>query len=824
VLNKIKSNNQASKRISSQSLTQTPQRSDKLVVELEQADQYNTLESQLLKLPEVSSVQRNYPYKSMYVPNDPLFASSWQQRNTGFGNKVESAWDSVGTALGVVGACSEATPLCGGQPNVKIAVIDSGVQQNIPEFDKTTFANPAEFYYSTSPCVLDSYVLSWGGEYLCRSNVQDDICPTNHPVVSPDDCGHGTAVASIIAGSDNAIGTVGIAYNTTIMPIAIKYAFDSVGLSQAIQYARINGANVINLSLGTPFDEFIVKKEIQNARDAGIIVVASSGNCGSNLGQECFDFLSVGDPGYNVINPIVYPAYYPETVSVGAINQNGTRSSYSTFNDRVDIVAPIGTGYPIAKPNGQFNTVIGTSFSAPQVAGVAGLFKSVRGNTNSSHDDFLNTISLNSTDIGPTGKDNQFGYGNLNANLTAVGPNPRVTNLAGNYNFNSNVSLNISDSSGLTLTQGLFRINGNTIETRNNPANLNKTIDASDLVTGNNTFAVTATANGGSKGATTSNVSVSIPWSTWYGIGEMFGPASSVVIGNRVVQTVQGTGNWIYTRYSDDEGQTWSTWLRDGQMFSPASTVVINNRIVQTVRGTGDWIYTRHSDNQGQTWTTWVRDGQMYDKASSIVIGNRIVQTVRGTGDWIYTRYSDNQGQSWTTWQRAGQMYSEASSIVIGTRIVQTVQGTGNWIYTRYSDNQGQTWSIWLKDGQMFSPAATTVIGSRILQAVRGSSNDLYTRHSDNQGQSWSIWRKHGKTVDAPDLIQVNNQYAILTFRDPNTDIGYMTYKANTGWSVSAVFVGKMLNASSTNFINGVLIQTVRGTDNKIYTRRFTSS
>jgi hypothetical protein len=776
VWNKLRSNNDTIKGISTQSLGEQQVIEDKLVFKIENATDFTAIESKLKSFNEVASVGLNYPYQSLYTPNDPLFGSNWQLQDAGNGIKMQSAWNSVGSALGV-GTCTESAPLCGGKKEVKVAVIDSGVQTNIAEFNNTTFSNPAEFYYSFSPCTPNSTVLFLSGEYLCRANTQNDTCP----IGKEDRCGHGTAVTSVIAGSDNSLGTVGVAYNTTIIPISVRNAFDSLGLSQAIKHARQSGADVINMSLGSPFNDPTVYQEVVNARNAGIIVVAASGNCGSLPGGHpaCFPTLQPGDAGYGIVNPILYPAYFNEVVSVGAINQDGTRSSYSTFNDQVDVVAPVGAGFPIAKIDGTFATASGTSFSAPQVAGVAALFKSIRGNVGSTSADFISILALNSKDLGTAGRDNQFGNGLINANFTAVAPNPSISNLQTKYNFNTSAALNITDLSGLTLTEAVYTINNQNIETRNNPANLNKTIVANNLVSGKNPLSIVVEASNGSKGKVINEINVEIPWSQWFGIGEMFDTASSVVIDGRIVQTVQGSGNWIYTRYSDNEGQTWSTWLRDGQMFSEASSVVIDGRIVQTVQGSGNWIYTRHSDNKGQTWSTWLRDGQMFAPASSVVIDGRILQTVRGSGDWIFTRHSDNKGQ---------------------------------------------TWSTWLRDGQMFAPASSVVLGNRILQAVRGSSNDLYTRHSDNKGQTWSVWQKHGKIGSAPELVSVDNTYAILTYTDINTDIAYLTYKNLVGWSKSPVIVGKMLNASSTIYSGGVLIQTVRGTDNKIYTRRFSAS
>jgi hypothetical protein len=151
------------------------------------------------------------------------------------------------------------------------------------------------------------------------------------------------------------------------------------------------GVKVINLSLGTPFNDPIVEFWINKVTDEGIVVVASSGNCGnSNSGTtDCFNFngYGPGDEQYGVFNPKVYPAYYSSVISVGALNWNTStstfsRSSYSTYNDEVDVAVPVdrnGSGSILTKCSASSNCVTnsqGTSFAAPQVAGVAALIAS----------------------------------------------------------------------------------------------------------------------------------------------------------------------------------------------------------------------------------------------------------------------------------------------------------------------------------------------------------------------------------------------------------------------------------------------------------------
>ncbi len=790
VLNKIRSNDSAASRITSQSLENSTNGSDQLVINLENEADFKSLENELKAISEISSIQRNYPYKSMYTPNDPLFAGSWQLQDAGFGNKAQSAWGSVGAALGVA-TCTEATPLCGGREDVKIAVIDSGVQTDIAEFNNTTFANPAEFYYSGSPCTPDVTVLFLAGEYLCRDNTQNDTCPLGFEEA----CGHGTAVASVIAGSDNSVGTVGIAYNTTVMPIAVKYAFDSLGLSQAIKYAKENGADVINLSLGTNFNDPTVNQEIKLAKDAGVIVVASAGNCGAVVAQHssCFGSLvRAGDPGYNVVNPIIYPAYNSDVISVGAINQNGTRSSYSTFNDQVDVVAPIGTGYPVARRDGTFGNALGTSFAAPQLAGVAGLFKSVRGATGSTTADFLSTIELNSTDLGTTGRDNQFGYGNLNTNFVVSSPEIFITSPTSSSNliYDQNVPIQLdSNSSSFSINKVEYFVNNQKISEKSSP-NLSSSW-LNDKLGLNFSLKAIATGELGQRGV--SNIitfNSSLLTTDWVtdSIGNTIHPYEMTEFNNKLYQFHVGLNGRIYTRetsnteifQNNSNKEDWSNWQTSADVSEetrlPISAAVHNGRIFHTHVGAGSQgkIFTRSSVD-GRNWSTWTKSNDAAEDTKKPVymtsFNGKLYQVHVGLSGRIFTRSSvsvnENGGISWGNWAK-GNDTSEFTNLPVtmstfndGTnvRLYQVHIGGNKRIYTR-SSLDGINWSTWVTGfdlGESTSTQVTMAANAQYLyQAHRGDSGQIFTRVSKN-GTTWTGWFQNFGNTNLPITMAIYN-------------------------------------------------------------------
>jgi subtilisin family serine protease len=197
--------------------------------------------------------------------------------------------------------------------------------------------------------------------------------------------GHGTFVASLAAGSvTNGEGMAGFGGDARLLVVKASHADGSLtdlDEANAIVYAVDHGARVINLSVGGPDTSLTERRGIQYAVDHGVLVVASAGN----------EF----DDG----NPVEYPSALLQPVgsngvggvglSVGASTQDGARAFFSNTGSQISLVAPgdevFGAvsslsstdEYPrVALPGssaGAYGFSSGTSFSAPEVAGVAAL-------------------------------------------------------------------------------------------------------------------------------------------------------------------------------------------------------------------------------------------------------------------------------------------------------------------------------------------------------------------------------------------------------------------------------------------------------------------
>ena len=179
----------------------------------------------------------------------------------------------------------------------------------------------------------------------------------------PRDCvGHGTAVASIIAASDmraRGIPFYGVAPAARILSVKVNTGDtgDTRLLARGIRDAVADGARVINVSIQTAANSPALRAAVTFALRRNDVVVAAAGN---------------DNPGGGV-GPY-YPASYPGVISVGAVDETGTLTSYTDRRTRVSVTAP-GANIASAWPGGYNPANQGTSFAAAFVSGVAALVR-----------------------------------------------------------------------------------------------------------------------------------------------------------------------------------------------------------------------------------------------------------------------------------------------------------------------------------------------------------------------------------------------------------------------------------------------------------------
>lgn len=174
--------------------------------------------------------------------------------------------------------------------------------------------------------------------------VDDDSDPSE--VAGGPGYGHGTMVAGLIAL---------VAPGVSLMPLR-AFGPDGRGstsdVAQAIRYAALSGADVINLSFGTVDQPQAIRGAINFARTRSVLV-ASAGNQATDSPRE-------------------YPASDANVVAVAATDLQDYKASFSNYGSHISICAP-GVSITSAYPGGSYATGEGTSFAAALVSGTVAL-------------------------------------------------------------------------------------------------------------------------------------------------------------------------------------------------------------------------------------------------------------------------------------------------------------------------------------------------------------------------------------------------------------------------------------------------------------------
>ncbi|HYH98466.1 S8 family serine peptidase [Hyalangium sp.] len=197
---------------------------------------------------------------------------------------------------------------------IKVCVIDSGWDHRHPEL-QAAYAGGKDFVDGDDePLDFDRHIGKWGS-------------------------GHGTHTAATIAAQLGAHGTVepgeepngvvGVAPGVELLVarvLNLRGQGNDSAIISALAWCQQQGARIASLSLGTPNRSALVKEAVTHAVDAGMLVIAASGNSGT---------------GDSATEPhISYPAAFDGVVAVGAVSFNGERPSFSQVGPQLSLVAP----------------------------------------------------------------------------------------------------------------------------------------------------------------------------------------------------------------------------------------------------------------------------------------------------------------------------------------------------------------------------------------------------------------------------------------------------------------------------------------------------
>ncbi len=309
----------------------------------------------MMNNPEIEYIEPNYIYKVEPMDwgnpgdgdntrDDLKWKDQWGFKNTG---KNAGTGGVKGEDINVIPAWE----ITRGSDDIKIAVIDTGVDYNHSDLRSNIWINYAEL--NGQPGVDDD-----GNGYIDDIHGYDFANNDGDPM---DDQGHGTHCAGVIGAKHNKIGVAGMMNNVKIVALKFLTATGSgtlEGAIQAIDYAIKAKVNIMSNSWGGGGFSQTLEDIIRVARDNGILFVAAAGNEYNN----------------NDSKP-TYPATYQldNIVSVGAYTGAGQKASFSNYGAKtVHVFAP-GKDIISTIPDNKYKKMSGTSMACPHVSGVLGL-------------------------------------------------------------------------------------------------------------------------------------------------------------------------------------------------------------------------------------------------------------------------------------------------------------------------------------------------------------------------------------------------------------------------------------------------------------------
>ena len=298
---------------------------------------------------EIEYAEPNYTVQLQTTPNDPNdpdFSTLWGMTKI----QANYAWNTrTSTSSGVI-----------------VAVVDSGMQYTHHDLQANRWVNTDEL---TGNSGIDDDGNGYIDDIYGWDSIDGDGNPWDDLDVDPNDPDalkfHGTHVSGTIgAVGDNLIDVTGVAWSTKIMSLRI---FDTDGSSSvtaivgALEYARLNGATVINASWSISGNSPTLLTELEAIRDAGISFINSAGNNGTDHDQN-----KVYPSGYNLSN----------ILSIAATDSSDAKASFSDYGEwSVDLAAP-GVGILSTFNSNGTKSLSGTSMAAPHATGVYALAKS----------------------------------------------------------------------------------------------------------------------------------------------------------------------------------------------------------------------------------------------------------------------------------------------------------------------------------------------------------------------------------------------------------------------------------------------------------------
>ena len=374
----------------------------------------------------IQDVEVNYQVWTSRVPNDPYYPSigSWGQTYQDlYGmHKINgaAAWESTT-----------------GSSSVIVADVDTGVDRNHEDLAGNMWVNTSETPNNSVDDDGNGYVDDYYGWDFANND--------NDPI---DDNGHGTHTAGTVgAVGNNSKGVVGVNWTTKIMALKFLTSAGSGSFDAALNawiYAADMGAKVTSNSWGCECGRYSPADDgAAYVHSQGVVTVVAAGNASKNALDTT-------------------PADADLAITVAASEYNDQKAIFSNYGEKIDVAAPGVAILSLKATSGsmcvgsrvvgtKYCYVSGTSMATPHVAGLAALLLSKDPSLNP--EELRQLIRSGADDLGVVGKDNDFGFGRINAGTSVSSTSskpltPVITGPVSGYSITGLSNLDIFGSVG----------------------------------------------------------------------------------------------------------------------------------------------------------------------------------------------------------------------------------------------------------------------------------------------------------------------------------------------------------------------------------------
>lgn len=310
--------------------------------------------------------------------NDKYYKYEWWASGETFTVKYkDSSEETISVNPDATMNLKEAWSSYSGKNKVTVAVIDTGIDIDHPDLEGVIWTNKGEIPNNGLDDDGNGFVDDVHGWDFYRDDdtVNDKrkfsyYDPDTKKKYEEYEDNHGTHVAGIIAANpNNSVGIAGVASNCDVEIMPVKALGGKSGTTNtakligAIEYAEKMGADVVNASWAGESGMLLIDGALNDTiKNCGMLFVCAAGNEGKNLDSKR-----------------VIPACYsnlPNVITVGAMEPDGTKASYSNYGSYVNLFAP-GTDITSSVVE-EWNLMSGTSMAAPMVTGIAAMIYSYR--------------------------------------------------------------------------------------------------------------------------------------------------------------------------------------------------------------------------------------------------------------------------------------------------------------------------------------------------------------------------------------------------------------------------------------------------------------